>query len=89
MNKRFYPFINKFTGDLRSLPLAEGKKLSEDWARPRITKNDKGEKVFRFEIQAPVQDKHGVTHMGTAVVDISEVDNPAPLVAQNDDKSAK
>lgn len=36
--------------------------------------NEKGERVFRFEIATPIKDKHGKVRMGVAVVDISEVE---------------
>ena len=36
--------------------------------------NEKGERVFRFQISAPIQDEDGNTRMGIATVDISEVE---------------
>lgn len=55
------------------LPKSKGSQLSEDWARAKMAKNEKGESVFRFEIATPVVDEHGKTRMGIATVDISEV----------------
>lgn len=73
MTKKLYPYINKHTGDVQVLPKDEGDKLSEDWARAKMATNDKGERVFRFEIATPIKDKKGKLRMGVAVVDISEV----------------
>lgn len=55
------------------LPKSEGAKLSEDWARAKVVTNNKGERVFRFQIATPVKDENGKTRMGIATVDISEV----------------
>lgn len=63
MPKKLISYINRFTGDVKVVSKQEGKKLSEDWSRPRLAKNEKGEQVFRFEIESG-----GVT----AIVDISE-----------------
>lgn len=73
MTKKLYPYINKHTGDVQVLPKNEGSKLNEDWARAKMATNDKGERVFRFEIATPIKDKNGKLRMGVAVVDISEV----------------
>jgi len=74
MTKTLYPFINKHTGDLKTLTKSAGKKLSEDWAMGKVTKNQEGVDVFRFEVASPITDpKTGKTRMGVAVVDISEV----------------
>lgn len=69
-----YPYINKFSGDIKVLPKNEGSKLSEDWERAKLAKNEKGERVFRFHISTPVIGPDGKQHMGIATVDISEVD---------------
>lgn len=74
MTKNVYPYINKFTGDLKMLSKRDGSKLNEDWARAKLAKNEKGERVFRFHIATPVVDNSGKTVMGVAVVDISEVE---------------
>lgn len=69
-----YPFINKNTGDVKIITKSAGKKLGDDWSRGRVTKNQEGVDVFRFEVAAPITDpKTGKTSMGVAVVDISEV----------------
>jgi len=74
MTKSLYPFINKNTGDVKILNKSAGKKLGDDWSRGRVTKNQEGVDVFRFEVAAPITDpKTGKTSMGVAVVDISEV----------------
>lgn len=74
MAKALYPYINKHTGDVQTLTKSAGKKLNEDWAMGKVTKNQEGVDVFRFEIAAPITDpKTGKTRMGVAVVDISEV----------------
>lgn len=73
MTKKILPYINKFSGDIKMLPKSQGAKLSEDWARAKMATNDKGEKVFRFQIATPVKDENGKTRMGIATVDISEV----------------
>lgn len=87
MNKKLYAHINKHTGDVQMLTKAEGKKLNEDWARGKVAKNEKGERVFRFEIATPIKDKNGKTRMGVAVVDISEVTTEE--VADDGNGSAK
>jgi len=76
------PYINRFTGDVKVLTRKEGKELNEDWARAKVVTNEKGERVFRFHLSAPVTGKDGKVHMGTAVVDMQEVDEqPAELEA--------
>lgn len=74
MTKKLLPYINKFSGEVQILPKSKGSKLSEDWARAKMAKNEKGESVFRFEIATPVKDENGKTRMGIATVDISEVE---------------
>jgi hypothetical protein len=78
---KLLPYINKFTGEVMTLPKSAGHKLSEDWARAKTVTNDKGERVFRFKLSAPVQGKDGKTHIGTAIVDLSPSDEPAGLGA--------
>lgn len=70
---KLYPYINAFTGDVQILPKNEGNKLNEDWHRGKLAKNEKGEKVFRFQIATNVIDKNGKPQSGVAVVDIQEV----------------
>ena len=74
MTKKLLPYINKFSGDIKMLPKSQGAQLSEDWARAKMVTNEKGERVFRFQIATPVVDNNGKTRMGVAVVDISEVE---------------
>lgn len=81
MTKKLLPYINKFTGEVVTLPKSQGSKLNEDWARAKMATNEKGEAVFRFEIASEYTDQDGKTHHGTAVVDLLEVDAPEPEVA--------
>lgn len=74
MAKNLYPFVNKYTGEVKILTKSAGKKLNEDWAWAKLTKNNKGENVFRFEIATSYVDGKGKTQHGTAIVDISEVE---------------
>lgn len=69
---KLLPYINRFTGDVKTLPKKEGNKLSEDWARAKMVTNSEGKRVFRFKLSAPVVGRDGKTHMGTAIVDLSE-----------------
>lgn len=64
MAKKLIPYINRFTGEVKIVSKQAAKQLSEDWSKPRATKNEKGEDVMRFEIDGG----NGVV----AVVDISE-----------------
>lgn len=75
MTKKEFPYVNRFSGEVKMLPKSKGGKLSEDWARAKLATNEKGERVFRFHISTPVKDKNGNTHAGVAVVDISEVES--------------
>lgn len=72
--KKVYPFINKFTGDIQIMTKAQGKELNEDWASPKVVKNNKGETVYRFELAAPFKDRDGKQQMGIATVDIKETE---------------
>lgn len=75
MSKKVYPFINKFTGDIQIMTKDQAKaELSEDWATPKVVKNNKGETVYRFELAAPFKDRHGKDQMGIATVDIKETE---------------
>ena len=71
---KLLPYINRFTGEIKTLTKKQGKKLNEDWSHAKMAKNEKGESVFRFELSSPVIGKDGVVHMGTAVVDLVEVE---------------
>lgn len=73
MNKKLYPYINRHNGEVQILSKSDGAKLNEDWSRAKIAVNEKGEKVFRFEIATPVLGPDGKMHQGIATVDISEV----------------
>lgn len=70
---KLYPFINSFTGDVKTLTKAEGAKLNEDWHRGKLAKNDQGEKVFRFHIDTQIPDENGVVRSAVATVDIQEI----------------
>lgn len=83
---KLLPFINRFTGDVKVLSRADGKQLNEDWARAKMATNDKGEKVFRFQLSSPVVGPDGKTHMATAIVDLSETDEPVELEVQNGER---
>ena len=87
---KLYPFINRFTGDVEIMTKKQGKELSEDWEHAKVVKNDKGEKVFRFKISSPVQGRDGKMHMGTAIVDLQEIELPAEeLEAVNGEPNTK
>ena len=67
---------------MQILTRKQGKELSEDWARAKMATNKQGERVFRFHLSAPVTGKDGKVHMGTAVVDLLEIDEqPVELEA--------
>lgn len=76
---KLYPFINRFSGDIKVMTMADGKSLNEDWARAKMAKNQDGEKVFRFELDARVTGKDGKVHQGTAIVDLIESEVPQEL----------
>lgn len=71
---KILPYINKFTGELKTMTKKQGKELDEDWARAKVVTNEQGERVFRFELSSPVTGRDGKVHMGTAVVDLKEVE---------------
>lgn len=71
---KVYPYLNKFTGDVQIMTKAQGKDLSEDWAIPKVVKNNKGETVYRFELVAEVKDRDGKVQSGIATVDIKETE---------------
>jgi hypothetical protein len=70
---KLYPFINRHTGDVQTLTKNEGAKLNEDWHRGKVARNEKGEKVFRFQIATQAPDQNGVMRNATAIVDIQEI----------------
>ena len=71
---KVYPYLNKFTGDVQIMTKAQGKDLSEDWAIPKVVKNNKGETVYRFELVAEVKDRDGKVQSRIATVDIKETE---------------
>lgn len=71
---KILPYINKFTGELKAMTRKQGKELDNDWARAKVVTNEEGERVFRFELSSPVTGRDGKVHMGTAVVDLKEVE---------------
>jgi hypothetical protein len=84
------PYINRFTGDIQIMTKKQGKELSEDWAIAKVVKNQQGEKVFRFHLNAEVKGRDGKVHMGTAIVDMTESDIPAEeLEAVNGKRDSK
>lgn len=86
---KLYPFINRFNGEIQIMTKKQGKELSEDWEHAKVVKNEQGEKVFRFKLSAPVKGPDGKTHMGTAVVDLKETDEPAELEGVNGNGNTK
>lgn len=78
---KLYPYINRFTGEIQIMTKRQGKELNEDWAVAKVVKNQQGEKVFRFHLSAPVTGKDGKVHMGTAIVDLTESNEPVELEA--------
>lgn len=58
------------------MPKSQGKNLSEDWSRAKMVTNSEGKRVFRFKLSAPVKGRDGKMHMGTAIVDLTEVEQP-------------
>lgn len=88
-NAKLYPFINRFTGDIKVMSRKDGKNLNEDWAGARMAKNAQGEKVFRFELDATVTGKDGKVHKGTAIVDLTEIEMPVELEATDGKRNTK
>lgn len=71
------------------MPRKQGNQLNEDWARAKMVTNQEGKRVFRFKLSAPVKGADGKTHMGTAIVDLSEQDEPVELEAVNGNTDTK
>lgn len=86
---KLFPFINRFTGDIKVMSRKDGKNLNEDWAGARMAKNAAGEKVFRFELDATVTGKDGKVHKGTAIVDLTEIETEVELEAVNGERDTK
>ena len=60
---KIYLFNNIHTGDVLALTKAQGRELSEDWARIKPVINDKGQRVLRMQLNG-------------ATVDLAEKDVP-------------
>jgi len=86
---KIYPYMNRFSGEIQPLTKAQGKLLNEDWERAKVVRNKEGKKVFRFKLSAPVTGSDGKTHMGTAIVDLTETDEPVELEAANGKRDTK
>ena len=86
---KLLPYINRFTGEVKTLSKKDGIKLNEDWARAKVVTNQEGKRVFRFKLSAPVKGRDGKMHMGTAIVDLSEQDEPVELEAVNGNTDTK
>ena len=80
---KLLPYINRFTGDIKVMTRKDGKNLNEDWARAKMATNQEGKRVFRFKLDASVKGRDGKTHMGTAIVDLTESEVPAELEGVN------
>lgn len=76
---KLLPYINRFTGDIKVMTRKDGKNLNEDWARAKMVTNQEGKRVFRFKLDATVEGRDGKTHMGTAIVDLTENEMPVEL----------
>lgn len=77
------PYINRFTGEIKIMTKIQGRELNEDWAVAKMVTNQEGKKVFRFHLSAPVTGRDGKVHMGTAVVDLTESNEPAELEVEH------
>jgi hypothetical protein len=87
--KKVYPYINRFTGEIQIMTKSQGVELSEDWARAKMVTNKQGERVFRFHLSAPVTGPDGKVHMGTAIVDLTENNEPVELEAADGKRDTK
>lgn len=76
---KLLPYINRFSGDIKVMTRKDGKNLNEDWARAKMVTNQEGKRVFRFKLDASVEGRDGKTHMGTAIVDLTENEMPVEL----------
>lgn len=86
---KLLPYINRFTGDIKVMSKKDGKNLNEDWARAKMATNQEGKRVFRFKLDASVEGRDGKTHMGTAIVDLTENDVPLELEGANEQPDTK
>lgn len=86
---KLLPYINRFTGDIKVMSKKDGKNLNEDWARAKMATNQEGKRVFRFKLDASVQGRDSKTHMGTAIVDLTESDVPLELEGANEQPNTK
>lgn len=86
---KLLPYMNKFTGEIKTLPKKQGVQLNEDWARAKMATNQDGKRVFRFKLSSPVEGKDGKVHMGTAVVDLVPNDEPVELEVQDGKRNTK
>lgn len=86
---KIYPYMNRFTGEIQPLTKAQGKLLNEDWERAKVVRNKEGKKVFRFHLAAPVTGKDGRVHEGTAIVDLSEIEQPIEGEVVNGERDTK
>lgn len=77
------PYINRFTGEIKIMTKIQGRELNEDWVVAKMVTNQEGKKVFRFHLSAPVTGRDGKVHMGTAVVDLTESNEPAELEVEH------
>lgn len=80
---KLLPYMNRFTGEIKTLPKKEGAKLSEDWARAKMAINQDGKRVFRFKLSSEVIGRDGKKHMGTAVVDLTPTDDRVKTGVEN------
>ena len=74
---KVYPYINKFSGEVQIMTKKQAEELSEDWATPKVVKNNKGETAYRFELAAEFKDRDGKLQTGIATVDIKETETVA------------
>lgn len=86
---KLLPYINRFTGEIKTLPRREGNKLNEDWSKARMATNQEGERVFRFELDANVEGRDGKIHKGTAIVDLTPHELPVELEGQDGNRDTK
>lgn len=74
---KLYPYIHRETGEVKTLTRFEGSQLGKDWHRAKIARNEKGEKVFRFQIATQMTDENGKVQRGIATVDLQEIKTEA------------
>jgi hypothetical protein len=86
---KLLPYVNRFTGEVKTLPRKEGKLLNEDWARAKMVTNQDGDRVFRFKLDASVRGRDGKLHNGTAIVDLTPTDEPVELEGLNGNRDTE